>query len=217
MALPAEMACRKCKATLPVDSFQATPTGRRRVCRGCRDARDRDIIAGSPERRAKKLASNRAWTKAHPDESAAQRARSYDRNGAAQNARRVRDVVKLEEARKARVQTPTGRAATLCHMARARCRKSGLPFAVTADLIAARIAAGACEVSGIPFDLRVGHRRLSPWAPSIDRIDSSKGYTPENVQVVVSMLNLAKSDFSMAEVEQFVTAMAARRHAWLGC
>ena len=174
-------------------------------------------MAGSPERRAQKRASNRAWALAHPAESVAQRARSYDRNGAAQNARRVRDPEKLEAKRKLRAETPSGRAASLCAMARARCRKNGLPFALSVEFVARRIASGACEVSGIAFDLRVGHRRLSPWAPSIDRIDSEKGYTVENVQIVVSMLNLAKSDFTMSKVEHFVSAIGTKRRAWLGC
>lgn len=47
-----------------------------------------------------------------------------------------------------------------------------------------------CSVSGQPFTLEVisGKR---PYAPSIDRIDSSKGYTADNCRIVCVAVNYA--------------------------
>jgi hypothetical protein len=43
---------------------------------------------------------------------------------------------------------------------------------------------------------------------SIDRIDSSKGYVPGNIQFVALMANMAKNDFSHEEMEEFCWAIA---------
>lgn len=39
---------------------------------------------------------------------------------------------------------------------------------------------------------------------SIDRIDSSKGYTPDNIQIVTRVANQAKSDMSDKEFLNFI-------------
>ena len=55
----------------------------------------------------------------------------------------------------------------------------------------ARIDAGFCELTGYPFDLtpaeEKGSRRFN--GPSLDRIDSKKGYTRDNVRVVLNIVN----------------------------
>ena len=60
---------------------------------------------------------------------------------------------------------------------------------------------GRCSKTGIPFncDLREDGTR-NPWAPSPDRIDSSKPYMKENVQWVCVMYNLAKQNWTDEEV-----------------
>lgn len=53
--------------------------------------------------------------------------------------------------------------------------------------------AGACELTGYPLDLvldPVKHRRKFN-GPSIDRIDSTKGYTYDNIRVVLNIVNYA--------------------------
>lgn len=51
---------------------------------------------------------------------------------------------------------------------------------------------GKCSLTGIPFEYyyKTGDR-TPPWAPSLDRIESSKGYTPENVRLVCVAVNMA--------------------------
>ncbi len=48
---------------------------------------------------------------------------------------------------------------------------------------------------------------------SIDRIDSSKGYVPGNVQLVCKFVNLGKSGHSQVEVLGFFDRL---RDLWLG-
>jgi len=51
-------------------------------------------------------------------------------------------------------------------------------------------SAGHCAVSGLPFDFTI-HSGRRPFAPSLDRIDSSGGYTKGNVRLVCFAVNVA--------------------------
>lgn len=79
------------------------------------------------------------------------------------------------------------RASSLLSAARNRTDDVSL----TKEWIANKIAGGFCEASGLPFDLDSG-RPARPFTPSLDRIDPTKGYTPENTQVVCWIYNRAK-------------------------
>ena len=76
-----------------------------------------------------------------------------------------------------------------------------------------KILFGYCEVTGIPFDLTSQKSSTShaknPWVPSLDRIDSTGVYCKENVQLVVYMYNVCKSEFSHGDVVKFCRAVAA--------
>lgn len=109
----------------------------------------------------------------------------------------------LEEALRYR-RTPRGRAARLHSGAKARARNVGVEFALTVEWIQAKIEEGHCEVSGLPFDLRNGRR---PFAPSLDRTDPNKGYTADNVKVVVWCYNAAKGTATHSDVLTLAEAL----------
>lgn len=78
-----------------------------------------------------------------------------------------------------------------------------------------RLIIGKCEITGINFKYGGPRERYSP---SIDRVDSSLGYTNENCRLVVLQYNLAKNIWTNQDVIQFakdvlknekVTAIAA--------
>lgn len=54
---------------------------------------------------------------------------------------------------------------------------------------------GKCELTGLAFDIGKGSWSRRPYAPSIDRIDSSKGYTTDNCRVVCVAINLAMNEW----------------------
>lgn len=56
---------------------------------------------------------------------------------------------------------------------------------------------GLCELTGIPFEFQKepAHGARRPYAPSLDRIDSTKGYTPANVRLVCVAANLAMNQW----------------------
>ena len=81
------------------------------------------------------------------------------------------------------------RALVLVTAARYRAKQAGLPFDLDqfADQLQARIDAGRCELSGLPFRLDGGRT----WdSPSLDRIIPELGYTITNVRVVLFALNV---------------------------
>lgn len=49
---------------------------------------------------------------------------------------------------------------------------------------------GRCALTGIPFNQEIGGAK-----PSLDRIDSSLGYIPENLQLVIRDINKIKREF----------------------
>jgi hypothetical protein len=51
--------------------------------------------------------------------------------------------------------------------------------------------------------------RRSPRAPSIDRIDSKKGYTPDNCQLITYIANCAKNQFTVDEFVRMCRAVVA--------
>lgn len=79
--------------------------------------------------------------------------------------------------------------------AKQRAKQAGVPFDLTLDHVNA-LFAGSCAVAGIPFSLESG----SPWAPSLDRIIPSQGYTPSNTRAVVWIYNAAKNKSADADV-----------------
>lgn len=62
-------------------------------------------------------------------------------------------------------------------------------------------AGGKCEVTRIPFNYQRTGQNRRPWAPSIDRIDSQRGYTPDNVRLVCFAVNIALSDMGDSVLE----------------
>lgn|ERR1700749_391547 len=108
-------------------------------------------------------------------------------------------------------QTPAGRAGLLVFFAAKRARATGRDFDLTREEIAARIAAGRCEATGLPLDLKPGpdKHHANPWAPSLDRKDSAGGYTTENVQVVCAAYNYAKSEWSAEVLLKLAHAIVA--------
>jgi len=107
-------------------------------------------------------------------------------------SRQLRDYYRNKEVRnaqtKARRATPAGRAAVLLASARKRAESKGIPFDLDKEWLTERLE-GECEISGVAFDFHAGPRNAK--TPSLDRIDSSQGYTKNNCRVILWALNAA--------------------------
>ena len=74
--------------------------------------------------------------------------------------------------------------------------KRNLEFNISIDDIInmARASKWKCSLSGIILTTKEFEgMRFRPYAPSVDRIDSSKPYTVENCRVVAAIVNIAKN------------------------
>lgn len=96
-----------------------------------------------------------------------------------------------------------------------RCRGSakqrGHECTITVEMIEKMLVPMVCSVTGLPLSLEHGGESArNPWAPSIDRLDCSKGYVPGNVRMVCALYNLARNDFPDEDFMKVVKALAAR-------
>jgi hypothetical protein len=80
---------------------------------------------------------------------------------------------------------------------KSRCKRIGREFSIELEDI---IIPEKCPVFG--FDLKREDRQTWMCAPSVDRIDSSKGYIKGNVTVVSRRANILKKDATLEELEQ---------------
>lgn len=102
--------------------------------------------------------------------------------------------MRKEESRKIR-STVEGKSKASFLAARARSARYGMDFSLTYDWVLERFR-GLCESTGLPFSLDAppAGRNFHPDCPSIDRIDSSKGYTIQNCRAIRISVNLAKHE-----------------------
>jgi hypothetical protein len=95
------------------------------------------------------------------------------------------------------------------HKFRIGAELRGIPFEIAAEDVARWHAeqGGRCVVSG----LEIGWQEVgSGHTASIDRIDSSLGYTQENCQLVHKDINMMKQSFSQEYFVQLCQAVADR-------
>jgi len=88
---------------------------------------------------------------------------------------------------------------------KSRAKKRGLEFDLTLDWLFDRIIDRVCPYTHFKFEVVIGSQ--SPYLPSIDRIDSSRGYTQDNCQVVSWVYNQAKSNYTDADMLVFAKAI----------
>lgn len=88
---------------------------------------------------------------------------------------------------------------TLWKNTRARAKKAGIEHTLTKEDI---VIPEFCPVLGIK--LHTEDRKAKYAAPSIDRIDNNKGYTPDNIVVVSVRANLLKRDATLTEMRALV-------------
>ena len=104
--------------------------------------------------------------------------------------------------------TIRGRAVKLYCSAHQRAKKFGSSITIDTAWVEGRLMIGYCKVTGLPFTMEPNKNgRTSPLSPSLDRIDSSKGYTEDNVQVVVWIYNNAKSHWGVGALHALARAL----------
>lgn len=108
------------------------------------------------------------------------------------------------------------RAQNLVYGSKHRAKKLGLEFDLTTAWLEERLQAGVCEVTGLPFEfpeVEVGMKGgpKSNWIPSLDRVDPSRGYTQDNIKVVVWCYNGAKASGTHEDVMRLARALMGQQ------
>lgn len=83
----------------------------------------------------------------------------------------------------------------LWYRAKRRAVERGNEFSIEMEDI---VIPEKCPVFGVPFE------ENTPYAASLDRIDSSKGYIKGNIQVLSARANTLKNDATLEELECLV-------------
>lgn len=99
-------------------------------------------------------------------------------------------------------------------VAKSNAKKRGIPWGVSIrDLNDAVLACGwKCAVTRVKFEYGPpvdGARR--PWSPSLDRIESSRGYVPGNVRFVCVAANLAMNTWGEKVLHRMAESLIASR------
>ncbi|CAB4167489.1 hypothetical protein UFOVP858_35 [uncultured Caudovirales phage] len=81
--------------------------------------------------------------------------------------------------------------------AKRRSKEIGVEYSLTREEITA-VFPDMCPLLGTPFVFSQG--KTLPESPSLDRKDSSKGYTPDNIWVISAKANRIKSDATTDEI-----------------
>lgn len=92
--------------------------------------------------------------------------------------------------------------------ARKRAAKRGVPFHIpkgTTKYLHDRCE-GRCELSGLGFKT-TETGICGPFSPSLDRIDPNKGYTLDNLRLILNGLNALKGDGTDEDLLQICKAV----------
>lgn len=97
--------------------------------------------------------------------------------------------------------------------AKRRARVKGLEFSLTLDdiKIPKYCPALGFELTPVYQSRKENSFKSSERSPSIDRIDNSKGYTPDNIRVISARANHLKSNGTLEEIRAVYQYMNSRR------
>jgi hypothetical protein len=104
------------------------------------------------------------------------------------------------------------RARHLLNQCRGSAKKRKQECTITVDAIEEMLVPMVCAVTGLPLTWEYGGDSAhNPWMPSIDRLDSSKGYVPGNVRAVCWAFNQMRGDFNDEVVMTLAKALISKR------
>jgi hypothetical protein len=148
--------------------------------------------------------ARREWEKNNPDKLKAQKQRRNQQDRVKQSKRESyqsnREIIlaKLKQQRTGK----EGYLKTMLRGAKSRAKKNNLEFDIDLQYLQS-VATDYCPVDGLPFDWerRLETNKSLPLAtPSLDRIDSSKGYVKGNVKIIGWKWNAKKSNMNLDDL-----------------
>lgn len=171
--------CAKCKQVLPLDNFHKNPASRNGRAPRCKEC-----------------------TRLYPKPSAYCNNREQRRG----QARTLYHFQKASGTLKKRTYkfTATSYAKRMWHTARKTATNKDLAFNLTPEDI---IIPERCPILGTPLTFIRGKGHRVHTNASIDRIDSSKGYTKDNIWVISYLANVMKQDATKEQLYAFAAGV----------
>jgi len=114
----------------------------------------------------------------------------------------------LNSIRAARIIIPKTRLKKILNGVKSRAKEKNMPFNLNYEWVEVH-ARNGCEMTGIPFDFSnpKNGNRINAHAPSVDRINPTKGYTKDNCRMVCWLYNSAKSYYTDKDVFNMAKAL----------
>ena len=131
-------------------------------------------------------------------------------NGKSSKAYRQRNHKRYYQAQKIARQTEPVFVSQTLYNLKTRSKKKSLVVEVTQEFLLGLLQKSnyLCAVTGLEMNLETHLRKkANPFKASLDRIDSSKGYTEENIQWVCWAVNQMKSDRTEEEFEFWIKTL----------
>lgn len=97
----------------------------------------------------------------------------------------------------------------LYHIAKQRAKKRNIEFSISIEDIK---IPERCPYLGIELTTLLGQGRL-PFNASIDRKDPTKGYTPDNIEIISDLANRMKTNATTEQLIIFAKAVLKRHNA----
>jgi hypothetical protein len=94
-------------------------------------------------------------------------------------------------------QTPEWK---MLQRAKTRAKDSGIEFSITLDDIS---IPDTCPILGIAMNVNSGRPGAYRNSPSLDRLDPTRGYTPDNIWVISQEANRMKGAATTADLLKF--------------
>ncbi len=107
------------------------------------------------------------------------------------------------------------RLSVLFYRTKCRAKRVGLEFGLTLEWVEEQWKKqnGSCRLTGIPLEFGRAATARNPRSPSLDRIDSSRGYTTDNVELVCTWVNIAIGDFGRKVALDLASRFVERNRA----
>ncbi len=105
------------------------------------------------------------------------------------------------------------RASKILYQLNSKAKKTGIEVELTENWLKEQIDIGYCSLTGLPFEWKAykkGQRGgRSFFTPSVDRIDNSRGYTPNNCRITISGYNIGKNNYTDREMMAMSVSLLA--------
>lgn len=181
--------CNKCQEVKSEDEYSKSSKnrgGRKAVCKECISLYNKSRYTYQPKP-PRPTTYNKAYYEANKEQMNKTSKEWYERH---------KDDPKFIEKRKLKheeylIKHPERE---LLRAAKSRAKAGDLEFNLVEEDI---VIPPVCPILRVPLE------RKTPYAPSVDRIDPTKGYTKDNIQIISKKANTMKSNATREELKSF--------------